>query len=108
MSMIPISKIYAQSSIQERFDEFRLSVEGDPNFVTFVNSIIKFLVPLAVFSAGILLSFAAFKMISSKGDPEALKDAREQIGNAVTGLIFIILSGAILVLISNIILNGTG
>ena len=48
--MIPISKIYAQSSIEKKFAEFKLSVDGDPDFVTFVNSIIRFLIPLAVFS----------------------------------------------------------
>ncbi len=105
--MIPISKIYAQSSIADKFNDLTTSAENDVDFQTFISNVIQFLIPLAVLCAGVLLAFSAFKMISSKGDPEALKDAREQIGNAITGLIFILLSGAILALISRIILTGT-
>ncbi|GEM_PF-1891836 len=108
MSMIQVSKIYAQSGIEDTFKDFLDGVQNeDADFVSVVNLIVKFAVPLSIFCAGLLLSFAAFKMISSKGDPEALKDAREQIGNAITGLIFIILSGAVLALISRIILTGS-
>lgn len=112
--MIQIPKIYAQgSTIGDTFKEVIKTVETVENkdttfdFASVINSIVSFAVPLSIFCAGLLLSFAAFKMISSKGDPEALKDAREQIGNAVTGLIFILLSGAILTLISKIILPGS-
>jgi len=111
--MIQISKIYAQGcngteGIMKTFCDFTSGVENEnTDFASVVNLIIKFAVPLSIFCAGLLLSFAAFKMVSSKGDPEALKDAREQIGNAVTGLIFILLSGAILVLVSNLIITGT-
>lgn len=104
--MIPVSKIYAQSSIADKFNALTSSPGDDLDFETFINNLIRFLIPLAVLCAGVLLAFSAFKMISSKGDPEALKDAREQIGNAITGLIFIILSGAIFALISRLILTG--
>lgn len=107
MLMIQISKIYARSTIGDKILSTVGVVQSGGGLVTLVDSILGLAVPLGIFCAGILLSFAAFKMISSKGDPEALKDAREQIGNAITGLIFILLSGAILVLISNIILTGT-
>lgn len=102
--MIQISKIYAQSAIQNTISTQleKLGEQGD--FASVVNSILEIVYPLSVFCAGLLLAFAAFKMISSKGDPEALKDAREQIGNAVTGLLFILLSGALLVVISKIII----
>ncbi len=106
--MIQISKIYAEegSTIEKVINETLKVVDEGGDFVAVVNSIIKLAVPLSIFCAGLLLAFAAFKMVSSKGDPEALKDAREQIGNAITGLIFILLSGAILMLISQIIFNG--
>ena len=41
--------------------------------------------------------------MTSKGNPDKLNEAREQIANAVIGFVFIILSVAILILLSNIL-----
>jgi hypothetical protein len=41
-------------------------------------------------------------MISSQGNPEKLKDAKEMITNAIIGLVFILLSTAILALLSSL------
>jgi hypothetical protein len=41
-------------------------------------------------------------MITSQGNPDKLKDGREQIGNAITGLVFILVSAALLLLIGTL------
>jgi len=58
--------------------------------------------PLAGSVAIILLIVAGYKMISSQGNPDKLSDAKEMATNAIIGLIFILLSVAILALISNV------
>jgi hypothetical protein len=57
---------------------------------------------LAGIATVVLLVVAGYKMISSQGNPEKLKDAKEMITNAIIGLVFILLSVSILLLISNI------
>ncbi len=104
MLMIQNSKIYA-GTVSDRINNTIKAIEEGGDIGDVVQTIIDFAIPLSVFAAAILLSFAAYKMITSKGDPEKLKDAREQIGNAVTGLLFILVSAAILILLGNIILG---
>lgn len=74
--------------------------------VTGIDSIIdivtKFALPLAGVAAIILLIIAGYKMISSQGNPDKLADAKEMATNAIIGLVFIILSVAILALISSV------
>ncbi len=102
--MINTPKIYA-GSLSDLIGSSIDAIEGGSDIGGIIQTIIDFAIPLSVFAAAILMGFAAFKMISSKGDPEKLKDAREQIGNAVTGLIFILVSAAVLILLGNILLT---
>ena len=101
-------KIYANSQISDKVGEFVSGFEksggtgGDVQSI--MQTVIDIAIPLSVFAAAILMAFAAFKMITSQGNPDKLKDAREQIGNAITGLIFILVSAALLLLIGNIFL----
>jgi len=71
---------------------------------TLMETFINIALPLSILAAGLLMAFAAYKMITSQGNPDKLKDAREQIGNAITGLVFILVSAALLLLIGNIFL----
>lgn len=64
------------------------------------SSILQIALPLAGTAAVVLLTIAGYKMITSQGNPEKLKDAKEMITNAVIGLVFILLSVAILGLVS--------
>ena len=103
-------KIYANSQISDKVGDFLFKLEGSGVNTTsgdidsIMQDIIDIALPLSVLAAALLMAFAAYKMITSQGNPDKLKDAREQIGNAITGLIFILVSSALLLLIGNIFL----
>ena len=107
MFMIQNSKIYA-SQITEKVGELISGIEksnpGETNVESIMQDIIDIALPLSVLAAALLMAFAAYKMITSQGNPDKLKDAREQIGNAITGLVFILVSAALLLLIGNLFL----
>jgi hypothetical protein len=67
-----------------------------------VSAITRIALPLAGTAAVILLIVAGYKMISSRGNPDKLTDAKEMATNAIIGLVFILLSVAILGLISSV------
>ncbi|HCC67634.1 TPA: hypothetical protein DEP90_00225 [Patescibacteria group bacterium] len=67
-----------------------------------VQTIVNIALPLAGTVALILFVIAGYKIITSQGNPDKLKDAKDMITNAVIGLVFILLSVGILVLISNL------
>jgi hypothetical protein len=50
----------------------------------------------------VLVIIAGYKMVSSQGNPDKLKEAKEMITNAIIGLVFILLSVSILGLVSNV------
>ncbi len=68
---------------------------------SFVNNVVRIAVPGGVLAAILLFSYAGFMMISSRGNPEKLGEAREIVTNAVIGFALIALSVAILLLIVN-------
>ncbi len=68
---------------------------------TLVNQIIYIAVPAGVLVAILLFSYAAYLMITSKGNPEKLNEVKEIVTNAVVGFALIVLSVAILLLIKN-------
>lgn len=107
MFMRQNSKIYA-SQITDKVEELIRGIEetnpGGTDVEGLMETFINIALPLSVLAAALLMAFAAYKMITSQGNPDKLKDAREQIGNAVTGLIFILVSSALLLLIGNIFL----
>ena len=107
MFMIQISKIYA-SQITEKVGELIRGIEdsnpGETDVEGLMETFINIALPLSVLAAALLMAFAAYKMITSQGNPDKLKDAREQIGNAITGLVFILVSAALLLLIGNLFL----
>ena len=100
-------KIYA-SQITEEVGELISGIEKsnprETNVESIMQDIIDIALPLSVLAAALLMAFAAYKMITSQGNPDKLKDAREQIGNAITGLVFILVSAALLLLIGNLFL----
>jgi hypothetical protein len=66
-----------------------------------VNSIIRIAIPLGVLSAIGLLTYAAFMMITSQGNPEKLAEAKDVVTNALIGFAMIALSVSILLMIQN-------
>ena len=66
-----------------------------------VNALVQLSIPIGVLAAIALFSYAGFLMISSKGNPEKLAEAKEVVTNAIIGFALIALSVAILLLIRN-------
>ena len=100
-----VSKIYADSLSNQLSQDINsdggiFSQGGTIGDIT--NGIVRIALPLAGTAAVILLIIAGYKMITSQGNPDKLKDAKEMITNAIIGLVFILLSVSILALISNV------
>ncbi|MGI6423345.1 MAG: hypothetical protein ACOX0X_01840 [Candidatus Dojkabacteria bacterium] len=69
---------------------------------SFTDSVLSIAIPLAVFSVVVLLAFSAYQLMTSKGDPDKLKQAKEVITNAVIGFLFILMSVAILIFLGKL------
>lgn len=68
---------------------------------TVVQMIINIATPIAVIAVVLLLVYGGFMMMTSKGDPDKLQEAKQIITNAIIGFVVILLCVAILLLISN-------
>jgi len=95
-----MTKIYANTLSDALQEVNNLSEASDVG--SFMDSIISLAIPLSVFSVFALLSFAAYQLMTSQGNPDKLKQGKEVITNAIIGFLFIIMSVAILLLISNL------
>ena len=82
--------IYAQS-LEGRLDSVLNSGQGSGEgaMSSFVQAVLDFAVPFGVFCALVLFGYAAFIMITSTGDPEKIKEAREVATNAVIGAVMV-------------------
>ncbi len=74
----------------------------------FVNSIYRILLGLAGGVALLLIIGAGYQMMTSQGNPEKVKEARERLTSAIVGLLFIIFSFTILQIIGVQILQIPG
>lgn len=96
-----VQKAYAQS-LGTTLNKQLETVQGnDVSNVEFVNAIINIATPIAVIAVVLLLVYGGFMMMSSKGDPDKLQEAKQVITNAIIGFVVILLCVAILLLISN-------
>ena len=100
--IINSSKIYA-SSLTDILRNLQTDTEDSSEIGEFMEAVINFAIPLSAVSVFVLLAFAAYKLTTSQGNPDKLQDAKEQISNAIIGFIFILLSVAILTLLSEIL-----
>lgn len=94
-----ITKVHAQS-LGSSLD----SLTGDSapeDAEGLVNSIVGIAVPLATMSVVILVVYAGYILMSSQGNPDKLKEGKEVLTNAIIGFLVILLSVAILLLLSN-------
>jgi hypothetical protein len=94
------SIIYA-NSLSEALKEVN-NLTQSTTVDSFMSSVIALAVPLSAISAFVLLVFAAYRLMTSQGNPDKLKEAQEVITNAIVGFLFILLSVVILLLISNL------
>ncbi len=58
-------------------------------------------IPLSVICVVLLLIYGGYMLMSSRGDPDKLQEAKQVITNAIIGFVVILLCVAILVLLSN-------
>ena len=100
MFTIEPGKIYAQSlndALQGLNDAANANSMGG-----LMDSIISIAIPLAGICVFVLLAFAAYQLMTSGGNPDKLKEGREVITNAIIGFLFVLMSVAILLLLSNL------
>lgn len=62
------------------------------DYNSFVNKITTVGLSLGIAVAIILVAIGGYKMVSSKGDANAIKDAQDQIQNAILGFMLILLA----------------
>lgn len=96
-----VQKAYASSLGDTLANE--LEVQSNTDMDALVGKIVKISIPVAVIAAFLLLSYGGYLMISSQGNPEKLQEARSLITNAIIGLLVVVLSVAILLIISGTI-----
>jgi hypothetical protein len=95
------AKVYADSLGQELTKKLgALEDDSIDSPDTLVESIVGFAVPLAIICVVILVVYASYILMSSQGNPDKLKEGKEILTNAIIGFLVILLSVAILLLIS--------
>ena len=97
-----VQKVSAQSLGSSLGDELKTLQDGSVSTESdLVGMIVKIAVPLGVISVVLLVVYAGYLLMSSQGDPDKLKEGRDIITNAIIGFVVVLLSVAILILISN-------
>lgn len=96
-----VNKAYASlgSSLNDALGNLDGGSVKDENDL--VSAIVSVAIPLGVACAVVLVVFGGYTLMSSQGNPDKLQEARSIITNAVIGLLVVLLSVAILLLISN-------
>jgi hypothetical protein len=75
--------------------------KGTDAFASIVSKVANLAVPVSIVALVILMSYGAFTMVTSQGNPEKINEAKEIISNALIG--FVVVVGAVAILIA---LNG--
>jgi hypothetical protein len=96
-----VHKAYASlgSTINEQITNLQGNTAVDSNALT--RAIVNIATPISVVCVVLLLVYGGFLLMSSKGDPDKLQEAKQVITNAVIGFVVILLCVAVLLLISN-------
>ncbi len=104
-NLIITSPVVAEESLRDRFG----GVTDEPTgrgveaFAQFIENIYNFAFGLAIVCSAFLLTYGAYKMITSAGDPERLMEAREIVTNAILGVLMIGLGIGILHLLATML-----
>ncbi|MBT6401165.1 hypothetical protein HN803_05835 [candidate division WWE3 bacterium] len=73
-----------------------------------ITRIFDFVFPLAVIIGFVRIVLAGYAMMTSQGDPAKVGEAKENLTAAITGMLFILFSIAILrIIVVNLITDGT-
>ena len=100
-NFFPVQKAYASlgSSLSEKLQSLEnASASNENDLVGIVKDIA---IPLSVICVVLLLIYGGYMLMSSKGDPDKLQEAKQVITNAIIGFVVVLLCVAILILISN-------
>lgn len=95
-----VHKAYA--SLGTTINEQITSLQGNNTVSSdaITKAIVNIATPISVVCVVLLLVYGGFLMMSSKGDPDKLQEAKQIITNAVIGFVVILLCVAVLLLIS--------
>ena len=88
--LLSIARIYAAAAPTE--EELRNS----PTVGDYVTKLYKFGIPAGMALAGLVMIYAGYIFITSQGNPDGIKQAKDLMIGALTGLALIILAGVIL------------
>ena len=100
-NLFPVQKAYASlgSTLSGKLEDLEgATASNSEGLVTIVKNIA---IPLSVICVVLLLIYGGYMLMSSKGDPDKLQEAKQIITNAIIGFVVILLCVAILILISN-------
>ena len=100
ISLFFIQKAYAQR-LQDGVGDLVDNPESINTETDLVDKIVGAALPIAIIAALILLSYGGYLMVSSKGNPDKLQEAKSLITNAIIGLLVVLMSVGILVLLSD-------
>ncbi len=103
MLMTNSIKIYAATSLEQALLDLQNGANNGDDLGGFISIFLKFALPLSGLCVFLLVSMAAYKLMTSRGNPDKLQEARDQISNAVIGFLFVILSVAILALLADVL-----
>jgi hypothetical protein len=97
-----VRRVFAQGLGQTLQDNIG-ALEGSEGMdqYGFVNAIANIAVPAAILSLVVLVIYAGYMLIASRGEPEKIKEGKEVLTNAIIGFFIVVLSLVILMLISN-------
>lgn len=97
-----VSKAHA-ASLGEALSQglSRLENQGVSDERQFIDAVIDVAVPLAVICVVVLVIYSGYLLMSSQGNPDKLREGKDILTNAIIGFLVILLSVAILLLISN-------
>ncbi len=97
-----LNRAYA-ANLGEKLTDSLGGIEGGSitNESDFVEKIVDIAVPLSVICVLILVVYAGYMLMSSQGNPDKLKEGKEILTNAIIGFLLVLLSVAVLLLISN-------
>ncbi|MFT7507371.1 MAG: type IV secretory pathway VirB2 component (pilin) [Acidimicrobiales bacterium] len=76
-------------------------------FTTMVNTLTEWIIMVSTLIAVILFAYAGYKLVYSKGDVNAVGEARKMIGNVVTGIFIMLLAWTIVDTILKALVGGT-
>ena len=96
-----VPKAYASlgSSLSDKLQSLENATASNENDI--VRIVKDIAIPLSVICVILLLIYGGYMLMSSKGDPDKLQEAKQVITNAIIGFVVVLLCVAILILISN-------